>query len=159
MINNIKEQETRRLGIIDCINKGYGASEIATRLEVPFWTIIRDLKRMRLNKDSGLEEAYSHFREQARIKKKITASLPDEKFHSMTGMTFQEKTRNNMMFFYRYEIRKIIKSENEGDAIRELSNSVKKTLKRNGIITTGWKCLQITEYARAYLTGNPSVNR
>jgi hypothetical protein len=77
----------------------------------------------------------------------------------MTGMTFQEKTRNNMMFFYRPELRKILKSKNEENAIRELPNSVKKTMKRNGIISTGWKRLEITAYARAYLTGKPSVNR
>ena len=159
MNDNIHERETRRIDIIDCINKGYGVSEIARRLDVPRWAIIRDIKRMRHHRDSGLKEAYTHAREQAQAKKQLTANLPDEKFHRMTGMTFEEKTRNNMMFFYRHELRKILNSENEGDAIRELSNSVKKTMKRNGIINTRWKCLQITEYARAYLTGNLSVNR
>jgi hypothetical protein len=108
---------------------------------------------MRYNRDSGLKEAYAHAREQVQLRKQLIANLSEEKFQRMTGMTFEEKTRNNMMFFYRRELRKILKSENEDDAIRKLSNSVKKTMKRNGIITTRWKCLQITENARAYLTG------
>jgi hypothetical protein len=114
---------------------------------------------MRHNRDSELKEAYSHAREQANVKKKLTVNLPHEKFYRMTGMTFQEKTRNNMMFFYRPELRKILNSENEGEAIRELSTSVRKTMKRNGIITTKWKCTQITNYARAYLTGSQSADR
>jgi hypothetical protein len=63
-----------------------------------------------------------------------------------------------MMLFYRPELRKILKSENEDDAIRELPKNVKKAMKRNGIISTKWQCLEITPYARAYLTGNPSVS-
>ena len=159
MNNNIQEREIRRLDIIDCINKGFETSKIAKRLEVPLWTIIRDLKRMLYYRDSELIEAYSYAREQALLKKQFTANLPDEKFRRMTGMTFQEKTRNNMMFFYRPELLKILKSENEGDAIRKLPNSVRKTMKRNGIITTGWKCLQITAFARAYLTGTQALHQ
>ena len=153
MNNNIHELETHRLDIIDCINKGYGVSKIAKRLEVPRWTIIRDIKRMRRNRDSKLKDAYRNAKAQAQVNKQLTANLPNEKFLSMTGMTFQEKTRSNMMFFYRPELKKILKSENEGEAIRELPMSVRKTMKRNGIITSGWKYLQITESARAYLTG------
>lgn len=159
MNNNIQERDTRRLDIINCIGKGVGTSEIAKRLEVPLWTILGDLKRMQHNRDSKLKDAYSQAREQALEKKQLTANLPDKKFQRMTGMTFQEKTRNNMMSFYRPELKKILKSENEGDAIRLLPNSVRKSMKRNGLITAGWKYLQITAYARAYLTGITPVNR
>jgi len=159
MNNNIQEREARRLDIIDYIRKGYGTSNIAKRLEVPLWTIIGDLKRMQHNRDSKLKDAYSHAREQTLVKKQLTANLPNKRFHSMTGMTFQEKTRNNMMSFYKPELKKILKSENQGDAIRELPNSVRKTMKRNGLITSGWKYLEVTPYARAYMTGTPSVNR
>jgi transposase len=158
MSNNIQEREARRLDIIDCIGKGVGTMEIAKRLEVPLWTIIGDLKRMQHNRDSKLKDAYSHAREQILVKKQLTANLPGKKFHSMTGMTFQEKTRNNMMFFYRPELWKILKSENQGDAIRELPNSVRKTMKRNGLITSGWKYLEVTDYARACLAETPAVN-
>ena len=158
MNNKIQKREARRLDIIDYISKGYGTSNIANRLEVPLWTIIGDLKRMQHNRDSKLKDAYSYAREQTLVKKQLTANLPGKKFQRMTGMTFQEKTRNNMMFFYRPELWKILKSENQGDAIRELPNSVRKTMKRNGLITSGWKYLEVTDYARACLTETPAVN-
>ena len=158
MNNKIQKREARRLDIIDYISKGYGTVNIANRLEVPLWTIIGDLKRMQHNRDSKLKDAYSYAREQTLVKKQLTANLPGKKFQRMTGMTFQEKTRNNMMFFYRPELRKILKSENQGDAIRELPNSVRKTMKRNGLITSGWKYLEVTDYARACLIETPVVN-
>lgn len=157
MSNKIQEREDRRLEVIDCISSGFSTTMIARRLDVPIWTILGDLKRMQHNRDSKLKEAYRHAREQILVKKQLTANLPDKKFHRMTGMTFQEKTRNNMMSFYRPELWKILKSENQGDAIRELPNSVRKTLKRNGLITSGWKYLQVTEYVRTCLTNIPSI--
>jgi len=96
--------------------------------------------------------------EQVQAKKQSVASLPDERFHRMTGMTFKEKTFNNMMSFYKPELRKILNAENECAAIRDLPNSIRKTLKRNGIIVQGWKVPEITAHARAYLTGVPSMN-
>ena len=158
MTSNIQEQETRRIDIIDGINKGFGYSKIATKLDVPIWIIKGDLKRMRRNRDSELKQAYSYAEEQIQVKKQLIANLPGERFQRMTGMTFKEKTFSNMMSFYEPELRKIRKAESEGDAIRDLPASVKKTLKRNGIITNKWKVPQITANARTYLTGIPSVN-
>ena len=157
MNNTIQEQERRRLDIIYGISKGYEVSKIAKRLDVPRWIVIKDLKRMQYYRDSKLRDAYKHAKEQSQLKKQIIANQPDERFQLMTGMTLQEKTCNNMMFFYRPELKEIIKSDNEGDAIRELPVSVRRTMKRNGIITAGWKYLQITEYARAYLSKTTSV--
>lgn len=153
MNNKIQERETRRLDIIDCISKGYEVSKIAKNLEVPRWTIIKDLKRMQHYRDSELKDAYKHAKEQSQLKKQIIANRPDERFQRMTGMTFQEKTQNNMLLFYRHELKKILNSDNESDAIRELPSSVKRTMKRNGIITFQLKYLQITEYARSYIAG------
>jgi transposase len=98
-INNKQEQEKRRLEIIDFIKNGYREKEIAKRLEVPIWTIVKDLKRMRYHRDQMLKEAYCHANEKTRIKKQLRANLSDEKFHRITGMTFKEKTQNNMIFF------------------------------------------------------------
>jgi len=158
MTTNIQEQETRRIDIIDGINKGFGYSKIATKLDVPLWIVKKDLRRMRRYRDSELKQAYSNAKEQVQVKKQLIDSLPGERFHSMTGMTFKEKTFSNMMSFYGPELRKILKAESEGDAIRDLPASVKKTLKRNGIITNKWKVPKITSYARTCLTGIPSVN-
>lgn len=158
MTSNIQEQETRRIDIIDGINKGFGYSKIATKLDVPIWVIKVDLKRMRRNRDSELKQAYSNAKEQLRVKKQTIANLPGERFQRMTGMSFKEKTFSNMMSFYEPELRQILKAESEGDAIRDLPSSVKKTLKRNGIITNKWKAPKITASARTCLTGIPSVN-
>jgi hypothetical protein len=158
MTNNIQEQETRRKDIIDGINKGFGYSKIASKLDVPIWIIKGDLKRMKRNKDSELKQAYSNAEEQIQVKKQLTTNLPGERFHSMTGMTFKEKNFSNMMSFYGPELRRILIAESEGDAIRDLPASVKKTLKRNGIITNKWKVSKITAFARTFLTGIPSVN-
>ena len=97
-------------------------------------------------------------KERVQAKKQVIVSSLGERFHRMTGMTFKEKAFNNMMSFYKPELTKILNAENECAAIRELPKSVRKTLKRNGIIAQGWKTPEITEHARAYLTGVPSVN-
>lgn len=158
MTIRIQEQETRRLDILKGIIGGFANSKIAAKLGVPLWVVRRDLKRMRHNRDPDLKQAYSTAQEQVQAKKQLVANLPDERFHRMTGMTFKEKTFNNMISFYKPELRKILKAENECAAIRDLSNSVRKTLKRNGIIAQGWKTPKITAHARTYLTGVPSVD-
>ena len=71
MNDNIHERETRRIDIIDCINKGYGVSEIARRLDVPRWAIIRDIKSlepMRKDGDRGFLEVLTPFGSSASIK-------------------------------------------------------------------------------------------
>jgi len=158
MTISIQEQETRRLDILEGIIGGFANSKIAAKLGVPLWVVRRDLKRMRYNRDPGLKQAYREAEEQVQAKKQSVAGLPGERFHRMTGMTFKEKTFNNMMSFYKPELRKILRAENECAAIRDLPNSVRKTLKRNGIIAQGWKTPEITAHARAYLTGVPSLN-
>lgn len=158
MTISIQEQETRRLDILKGIIGGFANSKIAAKLGVPLWVVRRDLKRMRYNRDPELKQAYREAQEQVQAEKQLVASLPDERFHRMTGMTFKEKTFDNMMSFYKPELRKILKAENECAAIRDLPNSIRKTLKRNGIIVQGWKVPEITAHARAYLTGVPSMN-
>ena len=138
MTSNIQEQETRRIDIIDGIYKGFGYSKISIKLDVPLWIIKKNLRRMQRNSDSELKEAYRNAKEQLEVKRQLTANLPSERFQLMTGMTFKEKTFSNMLSFYGPELRKILKAENEGDALRDLPDSVKKTLKRNRIITNNW---------------------
>jgi predicted sulfurtransferase len=157
MTNSI-EHEQRRLIILEGINGGIENSEIAEKLGVPLWVVRRDLKKMRYNRDPELKKAYKKAQERVQVKKQIIAISLGERFHRMTGMTFKEKAFNNMMSFYKPELTKILNAENECDAIRDLPNSVRKTLKRNGIIAQGWKVPEITEHARAHLTGVPSVN-
>jgi len=157
MMKNI-EHEKRRLIILEGIDGGIENSEIAAKLGVPLWVVRRDLKKMRYNRDPELKKAYRKAQERVQTKKQIIANSLGDRFHRMTGMTFKEKTFNNMMSFYKPELTKIINAENECAAIRDLPNSVRKTLKRNGIIAQGWKTPEITEHARAHLKGVPSAS-
>jgi len=157
MMINI-EHEKRRLIILEGIDGGIENSEIAAKLGVPLWVVRRDLKKMRYNRDPELKKAYRKAQERVQTKKQIIANSLGDRFHRMTGMTFKEKTFNNMMSFYKPELTKIINAENECAAIRDLPNSVRKTLKRNGIIAQGWKTPEITEHARAHLKGVPSAS-
>jgi hypothetical protein len=152
MTSNVQELETRRLNILDGINEGFAYSKIADKLGVHLWVVMNDLKIMRHNRDPELKQAISKAQERVLEKKRSIANRPDERFHRMTGMTFKEKTFSNMMSFYKPEIRKILKAEDECAAIRDLPKSVRRTLKHNGIIAQGWRTPEITAIARTYLT-------
>jgi hypothetical protein len=116
----------------------------------------KDLNMMRRIKDPELKQAYKKARERVQAKKLAISNIPGEKFHYMTGMTFKEKSFNNMMSYYKPELSKILRSENEYDAIRKLSKNVRKTLKRNGIIGKVQKKTRLTILARTYLSRAPS---
>ena len=158
MISNVQEQEERRVSIIDGINRGMPFSEIAAELGVHLWVVKGDIRRMRHDRDPELKEAYRMAEERVQIEKRKVANKQDERFHMMAGMSLKEKTFSNMMSFYRPELMKILRAENEGEAIRKLPDSVKRTLKNNGIIAQGWKTPEITIIARTRLTRVKSVN-
>jgi len=158
MTSSIQELETRRLNILDGINEGFAYSKIADKLGVHLWVVMNDLKRMRHNRDPELKQVIRKAQELAQEKKRSIANQPAERFHRMTGMTFKEKTFNNMMSFYKPELVKILKSDNECAAIRDLPKSVRRTLKHNGIIAQGWRTPEITTIARTYLTRAPHAN-
>jgi type IV secretory pathway TrbD component len=158
MTDIIRGREKRRLAILDGINGGFANSKIAAKLGVQLWVVMSDLKRMRHNRDPELRQAIRKAREDAQAKKQSVASLPDERFNRMTGTTFKEKSFSNMMSFYKPELRKILRSEDECAAIRDLPNSVRKSLKRNGIIGNSLGTLEITAFARTCLTPASSVD-
>jgi len=156
MTNSINERAARRLTILNGINGGLSHSKIAGKLGVSRLVVKKDLNMMRRTKDPELKQAYKKARERVLEKKLAVSNRPGEKFHDMTGMTFKEKSFSNMMSYYKPELSKILKSENEYDAIRELSKSVRKTLKRNGIIGKVRKNSELTRLARTYLSRAPS---
>jgi len=156
MTNSINERAARRLTILNGINWGLSHSKIAGKLGVSRLVVKKDLNMMRRTKDPELKQAYKKARERVLEKKLAVSNRPGEKFHDMTGMTFKEKSFSNMMSYYKPELSKILKSENEYDAIRELSKSVRKTLKRNGIIGKVRKNSELTRLARTYLSRAPT---
>ncbi|MFA9496796.1 MAG: hypothetical protein ACERKS_12875 [Candidatus Bathyarchaeota archaeon] len=156
MTNSINERAARRLTILNGINGGLSHEKIAEKMGIQPRMLRRDLKRMRRIKDPELKQAYKKALERVQAKKLAVSNRPGEKFHDMTGMTFKEKSFSNMMSYYKPELSKILKSENEYDAIRKLSKSVKKTMKRNGIIGKVRKNTGLTRLARTYLSRAPS---
>lgn len=156
MTNSINERAARRLTILNGINGDITRFKIAEKLGVPRSVVNQDLSRMQRIKDPELKQAYKKARERVLEKKLAVSNRPGEKFHDMTGMTFKEKSFSNMMSYYKPELSKILKSENEYDAIRKLSKSVRKTLKRNGIIAKVRKNSELTRLARTYLSRAPS---
>ena len=151
MVNSKQERAARRVIILEGLNGGLSKEKIAKKLGVNPSIVRKDLNRMKYCKDPDLKQAQINVKEKARANKERISNRPGERFLRITGMTFQEKTFNNMMSFYEPEIRKILRVKEQDVAIRDLPGSVVKTLKKNGIIASGWKTLKVTQKARNYL--------
>jgi hypothetical protein len=137
--------------ILEGIGKNQSNSEIALQLGVTTRIIISDIKKMQFNKDPELKQMYQKRDELTQADKKIFAHKQDTRFFGMTGMTIEEKMFQNMINFYRPEIKRVIDSKDESEAISKLSNKVRKTLKRNGIVINGRGKYKITLKAHDYL--------
>ena len=107
---------------------------------------------MRNNGDPELKEA-QEAQEQIRVNKPSAASMKNERFLNMTGITFQEKSFRNMIDFNKHVLMKILNSNNQHAAIMRLPKNIRKTLKNNGIITNGWQKHEITLITLDYLLG------
>ena len=156
MTNSVQERADRRIIILKGMNEGLSREKIAEGLGVSPVVVRRDVSRMRRIRDPDLREASRNAEEISDQEKKIQSNRADENFKEQTGMTFKEKTFNNMMTFYGPEIKKILRSSTEIDEIRKLPHSTLKALKRNGIIAQGWKTPAITDKAKRYLA-NPTI--
>jgi hypothetical protein len=145
MSNFDSEQLKRRPVILKGISMGLKNSEIATQLNVNRWVITSDLKKMRYHGDSELKQSMKKSKELQEKKPSIT-SMQDERFLQMTGMTFEEKTFQNMLHYYKPELMKILQSDDKEKAMSRLPKDIRRSLKKNGIISkfTG----EITEIAQ-----------
>ena len=154
-INSARKK--RRLIILKGINQDIKHSEISVQLGAKRWVIKNDIKFMRRNGDLGLQQAE---KAQAQVREKKVSLLEKEKkhfkqnerFQRITGITLKEKSFRNMIDFNKHELLKILKSEDQHVAIIKLSKSIRKTLKKNGIITKKWQDNEITPRAEEYLT-------
>jgi hypothetical protein len=108
MSNDILERQRRRPTILNGVSQGFKNSEIATQLGVERWIITKDLKMMRYNSDPELKEAQKTQEQFLAEKLLAHANVSNDRFTLMTGMTFQEKTFNNMVIFYKPELMKIL---------------------------------------------------
>jgi len=151
MLNNVSSPEARRLDILSGIDQDLTNLEIATKMGVKIHVVKSDLKGMKYNRDLALKQAYTDKKIRAIASKQAIVNVRNEKFKSMTGKTFQEKNFENMVYFYRPELIKILGSEDETIAIMVLPKSVQRTLARNKIINGLKFNRQISSKARNYL--------
>jgi len=157
MLENTIARKERCLMILEGISQDLKPSEILAQLGANRWVMMSDIRFMRRNGDLGLKQAE---KAQVQVREKKVLLLTREKKHfkqnerflSMTGMTLQEKSFRNMIDFNKHELLEILKSEDQHAAIIQLSKSIRKTLKKNGIITKRWQDNEITERAQEYLT-------
>lgn len=151
MSNNINETEDRRLMILKGIGQDLNIWEIATKLGVNRWIVSKDLRTMRYNRDPELIKAYKDRAARALTNRQSFTKVRDERFHLMTGMTFQEKNFENMISFYTPELMKILSSKKEYVAIMDLSKGVQRTLVHNEIIAGRKYRRRISSKARSFL--------
>ena len=151
MLNNFHSPEERRLVILRGIGQDLTSSEIATKMGVRINVVKSDLRAMRYNRDPGLRQAYEDKKTHALTSRQARVNVRDERFKLMTGMTFQKKNFENMVHYYRPELIKILRSEDENAAIMDLPKSVQKILARNEITDGLTNRRQISSKALDYL--------
>ena len=151
MTNITMNAEERRLVILRGIGQDHTTIQIAAEMGVGKWKVLNDLRAMNYSKDPELKQAYLDKETRAHADTVSLINIRDEKFRHMTGMTFQQKNFENMVNYYKAELQMIYQSRNEGVAITGLSKDVRKTLKRNDIVTGHRGKIQLTSKARDYL--------
>jgi hypothetical protein len=152
MTNTIESRDARRTVILEGLNSGLTNEKIAEKMGIHPRMVRRDLTRMKYSKDPELKQALKNAREKAIAAKEKKSNRAGDQFKRITGMTFQEKTFDNMMSFYGPEIRKILRAKEQDVAIRNLPSSVVRTLRRNGIVASGYRTPRLSKKARTHLT-------
>lgn len=151
MLNSFHSPEERRPVILRGIGQDLTSSEIATKMGVRINVVKSDLRTMRFNRDPGLRQAYADKKTHALTSRQARVNVRDERFKLMTGMTFKKKNFENMVHYYRHELIKILRSDDENAAIMDLPKSVQRTLARNEITDGLTNRRQISSKALDYL--------
>ena len=157
MLENTNTRKKRRSTILEGISRDLKQSDISKQLGTNRWVIMSDIRHMKKNGDVGFkqaEEAQALIREKkvTLLKKEMNHFKQNERFLNSTGITLQEKSFRNMVDFNRYELMKIMKSQDQHTEINKLPKNIQRTLKKNGVITKRRRDKEITERAEDYLT-------
>ena len=154
---NLNTDERRQV-ILKGIRLDRSITKIAAELGVRRWTVLNEIRVMRHANDPELKLAYNEKEESTRISTQHKINKRNERFLKMTGMTFQEKNFLNMLNFYKSELKSVHKPDDENRIITSLSTNIRKTLRRNSIITNVGGKTRLTEMARNYLDLNSVDN-
>jgi len=157
MLENTIALKKRRPIILKGISQDLKYSEISAQLGAYGGVLISDIKFMRRNGDRGLKQAE---KDQAQVREKKAFLFEKDKKHykqnkrflRMAGITLEERSFRNMIDFNKLALLKILRSEDQYAAIVKLPTSIRKTLKKNGIITKRCQDNEISKRAQEYLT-------
>lgn len=133
MINTSIRTE-RRQALLNGISQNLKYTVIATQLGVRRNEVISDVKAMQRSRDPDLFEALRLGQAKDNQEKQSASKKRDESFYDRTGMTFHEKSFQNMVHFFKHELMTIIRSEDHETAIRKLPKSTRRTMINNGIL-------------------------
>jgi hypothetical protein len=114
--------------------------------------VVKDIKKMRYQRNSDLEKAYETAEKRRKKKAKPIAVRAEKRFKEMTGMSLEEKTFINMLHFHKPDLLEILESKNENEAIMRLPSSTRRCLKKHDMITSSWGNSKINEKVREYLS-------
>jgi hypothetical protein len=150
MMKNKSEDDQKRKALLDGISQNISIVDISHQTGITHRELVRDIRNMRRKNDPDLLEAQNIAEAENDEKKKVASQRHDKAFFEMAGLTLQEKTFQNMIFFYKPELNQILSSRDQDAAIRKLPTSVRKTLVKNNILTRRGK-LQVSQIAIKYL--------
>jgi len=152
------DTSTRRQVILRGISQNLNYTEIAIQLGVKRGDLINDIKAMRRSGDPELRDAQRVRQAKESGDNKSVSNNRDERFLSMTGLTINEKSFQNMVEFFKPEIMAILNSRDPEAAIRKLSGSTRRAMINNGILIKRTKP-DISQQARDHLSdrGNSDV--
>ena len=140
----------RRQALLNGIKQNLNYNEIAAQLGIRRGELIADVKAMRRSRDPDFFKAQRVGLAKNSKEKQSVSKKRDENFYDMTGMTFHEKSFQNMVYFYKPELMAILGSEDHEAAIRKLPKSTRRTLIHNGILNKR-NSTEITQKARNQL--------
>lgn len=155
----MNEEEELREQILEGIAQDQKNSDIAKDLSISRWTVKKEIRKMRYLGDPELSEAKRARRvvreeKQDRLDSEKNHVKQNEKFKELTGMTLKERSFRNMMEFYKPELLKVMRSSDQNAIINSLPKAVRRTMKKNKIITDSWHTHELTPKAEEYLRNN-----
>jgi len=106
---------------------------------------------MQHERDLELQQVYQKRKELIKASKQMVAQNQEKRFFGMMGMTIDEKMFENMIYYHKSELKRVLGSNNESREISKLSRNVRKILERNKIINHGYGKFEITPKARDFL--------
>ena len=107
---------------------------------------------MQHERDLELSQVYQKRKELIKANKQMVAQKQEKRFYGMMGMTIDEKMFENMIFYHKPELKRVLGSKDESKEISKLSRNVRKILERNKIINHGYGKYEISTRARDFLT-------